>query len=296
MTTLNNNLNSAKCAKNDEFYTRIEDVVAELYHYRDHFQDKTVYLNCDDQSSAFWQYFSGRFDDLGLRRLVATKYPDGLQFRQDRDKGLQVIQLTGDGDFRSEECVELLKQSDIVVTNPPFSLFREYVAQLVEHDKKFVILGNMNAITYKEVWPLIKSNDLWLGSSHFNTGMYFKVPRDFAYGPKYKFAREIGGDQVARVAGIAWFTNLEHKKRHEELYLDDRRYVGHEDEYPTYDNYDAIEVSRVKDIPEDYDGVMGVPITFLDKWNPEQFELVDHMIPILHGITKYKRVLIRRVI
>ena len=306
----NANLHKARKARLDEFYTRIEDVEAELYHYRDHFQDKTVYLNCDDQSSAFWQYFSGRFDDLGLRRLVATKYPDGLQFRQDRGEGLQVIQLEGDGDFRSAECVEMLKQSGIVVTNPPFSLFREYVAQLIEHDKKFLILGNMNAITYKGVWPLIQGGQLWLGSTNFNNGMFFEVSPGWEYSASYNFPREMDGRPVCRVASICWFTNLDHARRHEELPLW-KRYTP--EEYPKYDNYDAINVNKVKEIPQDYDGVMGVPITFLDKFNPDQFEILGasdngavpdtmklshfkaHNEPYVGGKKVYKRIFVKRV-
>ena len=309
-TSSNLNLNLAKRTKNDEFYTRLEDVEAELVHYENHFRDKTVYLNCDDQDSAFWQYFSGRFDDLGLRRLVATKYPDGLQFRQDRDKGLQVIQLTGDGDFRSDECVELLKQSDIVVTNPPFSLFREYVAQLVEHEKQFLILGNINAVTYKEIFPLIKGGKVWPGMA-FNKAFTFAVPDSYF---SKTGERDEEGRQIVKVPAIAWFTNLDHRKRHEELDLI-RYYEGNEDAYPKYDNYDAIEVSRTKDIPADYEGVMGVPITFLDKWNPDQFDLlgiseqnvlggsnglwnsgsqVKH--PMVSGKRTYARVLLRRVV
>lgn len=310
--TGNSNLNGAKRAKNDEFYTRLEDVEAELVHYENHFRDKTVYLNCDDQDSAFWQYFSERFDDLGLRRLVATKYPEGLQFCQDRGEGLQVIQLTGDGDFRSDECVELLKQADIVVTNPPFSLFREYMAQLVEHDKKFLVISNLNAITYKEIFPLIRDGKAWIGATHFNTGMYFGVPDSFVYSSSYKFAREMDGHRVARVPGTMWFTNLNHKKRHEGLDLV-RYYEGNEAAYPRYDNYDAVEVSKVKDIPSDYEGVMGVPITFLDKHNLGQFEIVGcsdnglisddlklphfkrHNEPFAFGSKLYKRIFIRNL-
>ena len=177
MTTTNSNLNLARRAKNDEFYTRLEDVEAELVHYENHFRDKTVYLNCDDQDSAFWQYFSERFDDLGLRRLVATKYPEGVQFRQDRGEGLQVIQLEGDGDFRSDECVELLKQADIVVTNPPFSLFREFVAWATGGDVRYAVIGSTNAITYKEIFPLIRDNRLWLGATGNSNDMVFAVPK-----------------------------------------------------------------------------------------------------------------------
>ena len=296
MTSLNSNLHGAKRAKNDEFYTRLEDVEAELVHYENHFRDKTVYLNCDDQSSAFWQYFSERFDDLGLRRLAATKYPEGLQFRQDRDKGLQVIQLTGDGDFRSDECVELLKQADIVVTNPPFSLFREYVAQLVEYGKKFLVIGNMNAVTYREIWPRIQGGGLWLGVKHPKR---FQVPDD---APR-RASQGVNplGKREQQFGNIGWFTNLDHTRRHAELPLV-RKYTP--DEYPTYDNYDAINVNKVKEIPVDYDGVMGVPITFLDKFNPDQFEIVGldsddpsewvGCGPRVNGRAKYRRIFVKR--
>lgn len=284
--TGNTGLHAARKAKNDEFYTRIEDVEAELYHYRDHFRNKTVYLNCDDPRwSAFWRYFALNFQHLGLKRLLATHYTGVvapgqpsfmLEILRGRDEdpetgrigvdsGVQTP-LQGDGDFRSEECIELLKQSDIVVTNPPFSLFREYVAQLVEHGKKFLVVGNMNAITYKEIWPLIQGGQLWLGSTNFNSGVFFEVSPDWEYSASYKFPREMNGKPVCRVAGICWFTNLDHARRHEELPLW-KKYTP--EEFPRYDNYDAINVNKVKDIPVDYDGVMGVPITFLDKWNPE---------------------------
>lgn len=316
--TGNNNLHSARRAKNDEFYTRIEDVEAELYHYRDKFKDQTVYLNCDDPRwSAFWRYFALNFQHLGLKRLIATHYtgvvePGAPSFmleilrgrdedpatgRIGVDSGVETA-LEGDGDFRSDECVELLKQSDIVVTNPPFSLFREYVAQLVEHEKKFVVIGNMNAITYKENWPLIQANQMWLGATSFNTGMYFLVPEDFEYSASYKFEREMNGKAVGRVAGVCWFTNMDQPRRHDELPLW-KKYSP--EEYPRYDNYDAINVDKVKEIPVDYDGVMGVPITFLDKWNPEQFELVgfrygdDGKDLRVGGKTPYFRILLRKV-
>ena len=308
--TKNTNLHSAKRAKNDEFYTRLEDVEAELQHYPNAFRGKVVYLNCDDERSAFWKYFSQHFEELGLKELVATKYPEGLLFRLKTVGGtVEVVDMEGDGDFRSPECIEVLKRSDIVVTNPPFSLFRTLIEQLSEHGKEFLLLGNLNAVTYKEVWPLIQDGQLWLGSTSFNNGMYFGVSPDWEYSATYNFPREINGVQVCRVSSICWFTNLDNAKRHEELPLW-KRYTP--EEYPRYDNYDAIEVSKVKDIPADYDGVMGVPITFLDKWNPEQFEIIgctesegkgfsnglwtgDVAQPLVAGERKYKRILIRRI-
>lgn len=287
----NANLHKARKARQDEFYTRIEDVEAELYHYRDHFRGKTVYLNCDDPRwSAFWRYFALNFQHLGLERLIATHYTGvvapgeasyAIEILRGRDEdadgkigvdsGVQTP-LQGDGDFRSDECIELLKQSDIVVTNVPFSHFREYVAQLVEHEKQFLIMGSRNAITYKEIWPLIQVNRMWLGSP-LGT-VEFEVPVDNADPAKWGYREEVV-DGVTHyfqaMRHICWFTNLDHAKRHEELPLW-KRYTP--EEYPKYDNYDAINVDKVKDIPVDYDGAMGVPITFLDKWNPDQFELV----------------------
>ena len=283
----NTNLSAAKRAKNDEFYTQLTDIEKELRHYRKHFKDKTVLCNCDDPfESNFFKYFVLNFNRLGLKKLITTCYEGSAvaEYRNGKAKPYKAVvttvhdttgdggidmedvrnlfelgeneltQLEGDGDFRSEECLTLLDDADIVVTNPPFSLFREYVATLMEHQKKFIVIGNQNAITYKEIFPLLKDDDVWLGSTH---------PKEF-----------IQRDGTTKKFGnICWFTNLDIKKRHEELILV-KKYVGHEDEYPKYDNYDAIEVSRVANIPLDYDGVMGVPITFLDKYSSDQFEIL----------------------
>ena len=274
----NSNLHKARKARNDEFYTMLSDIENELRHYRDNFRGKVVYCNCDDaRESNFFKYFSMNFEFLGLKKLIATGYRKNcrgvkLVYDGDRngnrtvdDEEVQVTELEGDGDFRSEECVELLKQADIVVTNPPFSLFREYVAQLVKYDKKFLIIGNMNAITYKEIFPLIKNNKLWLG---FGTDSWYRVPDDFDDRPGVKIE---DGKKYFKVKS-RWFTNLDHKKRHEKLILTEKYDPA---KYPKYDNYDAINVDKVNDIPKDWDGVMGVPITFLDKYNPEQFEIVQ---------------------
>nr|WP_239665508.1 adenine-specific methyltransferase EcoRI family protein [Neisseria bacilliformis] len=270
----------------------------ELRHYKHHFKNKTVYCNCDDpRVSNFFHYFSHNFETLGLKKLMATCYKSQaadlfsqndseqavyLIYEGDKNGNrvpdpseIQVLPLQGDGDFRSEECIALLKQADIVVTNPPFSLFREYVAQLVEYGKKFLIIGNKNAITYKEIFPLIKDDKMWLGVTPMGTDMLFGVPEHYAEtlvqtkksGSSYRI---IDGEVKAR-AQACWFTNLDHDKRHEELIFY-KRYTP--EEYPHYDNYDAIEVSKVAEIPCDFEGVMGVPITFLDKYNPEQFELL----------------------
>lgn len=306
----NSNLHSAKRAKNDEFYTRLTDIEKELKHYKEHFRGKTVYCNCDDaRTSNFFRFFSLKFEDYGLKKLITTSYnPNGhgtvLVYEGDRngdhrvsDDEIHVSELKGDGDFRSEECVELLKEADIVVTNPPFSCFRSYVAQLVEYDKKFLIIGNNNAITYKEIFPLIKENKLWLGYSD-NKTMEFALPDSYE-----KWDRIENGQKIGKVPAISWFTNLQHSKRNEELILY-RRYTP--ENYPKYDNYDAIEVSKVADIPEDYYGVMGVPITFLGKYNPKQFEIVGiansarwigdlECFTIINGKKLYNRILIRKV-
>ena len=288
MAGKNSNLGAARRAKNDEFYTQLTDIEKELRHYRKHFKDKTVLCNCDDPfESNFFKFFVLNFDRLGLKKLIATCYEGSAvaEYRDGKakpykavvttvhdttgDGGVdmedvrnlfelgenELVELEGDGDFRSEECLALLDEADIVVTNPPFSLFREYVDVLMEHEKRFIIIGNVNAITYKEFFPLLKDDDVWLGSTH----------------PKEFIQRD---GTVKKFGNICWFTNLDIKKRHEELILV-KKYAGHEDEYPTYDNYDAIEVSKVVDIPSDYDGVMGVPITFLDKYSPDQFEILD---------------------
>ena len=294
----NENLSRAKAAKKDEFYTQLEDIERELAHYTAHFAGKVVLCNCDDpRVSNFFHYFAYSFDQLQLRRLVTTCYKSQsadlfskgdseraiwLEYTGQKDGGrvptveeIGLHQLAGDGDFRSPECIALLEQADIVVTNPPFSLFREYVAQLVEHGKKFLIIGNKNAITYKEIFPLIKENKLWVGYTPMGTDMLFDLPKETAeemlkegkVGSRYKI---VNGKVLGRSTSI-WFTNLDHNKRHEPLILY-RTYTP--DVYPHYDNYDAIEVSKTADIPADYDGVMGVPITFLDKYCPEQFEIV----------------------
>ena len=313
----NRNLQQARKAKKDEFYTQLADIEKELKHYKDQFRGKIVYCNCDDPyESNFFKYFAANFNALGLKKLITTSYSgspiagqqlplfeiEGLKeikpkdaeahrieinevpdFNKDGAIDLKDVEqllkytanvcapLKGNGDFRSEECIELLKQADIVCTNPPFSLFREYVAQLVEYDKKFLILGDQNAITYKEIFPLIKENKIWLGASIHNGDREFRVPDDYPLSAAgYRVDKE--GNKYIRVKGVRWFTNLDYKERHEELTLY-KKYTP--EEYPKYDNYDAIEVSKTSDIPMDYDGVMGVPISFLDKYNPDQFEIVS---------------------
>jgi len=303
---LNRNLHKANQAKKDEFYTQLIDIENELKHYKEQFRGKAVYCNCDDPfESNFFKYFAANFKALKLKKLITTSYNkspivggqlllfdveglkpsgkepfkieikevpdanddgainiDDVEHLLKHDKNT-AIPLRGSGDFRSDECIKLLKQADIVVTNPPFSLFREYVAQLVEYDKKFLILGNVNAITYKEIFKLIKDNKVWLGHCN-NRDKKFEVPE------YYEFDQVINGKKVKTVGAI-WYTNLEVLKRHEPLTLY-KKYSPKE--YPKYYNYEAIEISKITDIPQDYDGAMGVPVTFLDKYNPEQFEII----------------------
>lgn len=289
-TSLNRSLHAAKTTKQDEFYTRLSDIEKELKHYKAHFKGKVVLCNCDDPwVSNFFVYFSQNFKKLGLKKLITTCYRNSqpsmfsehqsekavwLEYTGEKNGGrvptpeeIGVKPLKDDGDFRSAECIELLKQADIVVTNPPFSLFREYVTQLVESDKKFLIIGNHNAITYKEIFKLIKDNKVWLG---YTQPVAFKVPDDYEM-REVRSWRDESGQNWRSLGNACWFTNLDIAKRHENLIL---YKTFNPDEYPQYDNYDAIEVSKVANIPVDYDGVMGVPITFLDKHNPEQFEIV----------------------
>jgi hypothetical protein len=291
--SLNRSLRTAKATKQDEFYTQLSDIEKELKHYQRQFTNKTVFCNCDDpRVSNFFKYFINNFEKLALKKLIATCYqndkPDlfsqnksdkGVYFEYSGEQKKQRLpdptkikprKLKGDGDFRSEECVNLLKQADIVVTNPPFSLFREYVEQLVIYKKKFLIIGNQNAITYKDVFKLIHENKIWLGASIHSGDREFGIPD---YYPLNAAGTRLDkdGNKFIRVKGVRWFTNLDYEERHEDLVL----YATYAPErYPTYDNYDAIEVSKTKEIPMDYAGPMGVPITFLDKYNPDQFEIL----------------------
>jgi hypothetical protein len=310
----NETLIKAGKAKNDEFYTQLSDIEKECRHYKEHFKGKTIFCNCDDPyESDFFKYFVIYFNHLGLKKLIATCYigsplantqlslfdhesaenkttksPHKIEITEMADenasalKGLPLVEyilrnrknaltrLQGDGDFRSSECIEILKESDIVVTNPPFSLFREYVSQLVEYEKKFLIIGNVNAISYKEIFQLIRGNKIWLGTDNGGT-KWFQVPPHYDIKTETRIKIE-NGIKYFSMGSIMWFTNLDHKKRHEELILF-RKY--NPSEYPKYDNYDAINVSKYIDIPVDYYGAMGVPVTFLDKYNPDQFEIIS---------------------
>lgn len=306
----NKNLNIAKKAKNDEFYTQLTDIENELIHYKNHFKDKIVYCNCDDYSkSNFFKYFYDNFHQLGLKKLISTNYIDqsiDLLFTKNIQKPtlaqytgntIDVQYLNGNGDFSSKECIDLLKQADIVVTNPPFSLFREYVAQLVEYDKKFIILGNMNAITYKDIFKLIKEDKLWIGPSIHSGDREFGVPPEYPLNSA-GYRNDDKGNNYIRVKGVRWFTNLDFAESHEDIILY-KKYNSQE--YPTYDNYDAINVNVTKDIPMDYAGVMGVPITFLDKYNPDQFEILGNEYDLniekgrgyINGKRLYSRLFIR---
>lgn len=344
----NSNLRRANKDKNDEFYTRLADIESELSHYKTEFKDKVVFCNCDDPfESNFFKYFAMNFNFLGLKKLICTCYRQSpiawaqlslfenehiivkteggkdpykieinevIDYNNDGAIDLADVRwllqnskntlsiLKGDGDFRSEECIELLKEADIIVTNPPFSLFREYVAQLFEYRKKFIIIGNQNAITYKEIFALLSTNKMWLGhkfgAQSFNVPMYYERNNTYME----------NGKKYAKFGNICWYTNLDTTKRHEELILY-RQYTP--EHYPFYDNYNAINIDKVTDIPCDYYGYMGVPITFLDKYNPNQFDILGimntgeenpgirypgtpHGRPLVNGVEKYLRILIRR--
>ena len=327
----NRNLHKAKSNKKDEFYTQLSDIENELRFYRRHFRGKVIYCNCDDpRVSNFFTFFSLQFRFLGLKKLITTCYKNqqrDMFSRNDAERAIWleyngtenataipfledigIHYLEGDGDFRSQECIELLKQADVVVTNPPFSLFREYVAQLMKYEKKFIIIGHQNAIGYKEIFPLIKDGKLWLGRTPRGRDMLFDVPEDYAQelvetrkeGSAYKI---VDGVVKGRLGSASWYTNLDYRQRHEDLILW-KRYSP--EAYPTYDNYDAINVNKVAEIPCDYDGEMGVPITFLNKHSPDQFEIVGMDRPLITQLTGkqsrfringkeiYARIVIRR--
>lgn len=346
----NSSLQAANKAKQDEFYTQLTDIEKELRHYTEHFRGKVVFCNCDDPyESNFFKYFALMFNKLELKKLIATCYNgspvsgnellldfgdtvddpkkvaykveitevidtngDGainladIQYLMQNDKNVISV-LKGNGDFRSEECIELLKQADIVVTNPPFSLFREYIAQLVEHNKKFLVIGNQNALTFKEIFPLLKDNKIWLG---YKAGdMSFTVPAYYE-ARETRYWQDENGQKWRSLGNICWYTNLDLPKRHEDLMLYKQYTI---EEFPNYDNYAAINVNKISDIPYDYDGVMGVPITFFDKHNPNQFDIIGATEsegkgfsnglwkseskvaqPLINGKRIYKRIFIRR--
>lgn len=314
----NANLHKAKDAKNDEFYTQLTDVAKELMHYKAHFKDKIVFCNCDDPTwSAFWKYFHLNFAELGLKKLISTHYDREeatykMEYTGGDDNDIEIgvkTPLEGNGDFRNKECLDLLDASDIVVTNPPFSLFREYVAVLMEYQKKFLIIGNRNALTYKEIFPLIRDNKLWLGNGFQNGNAYFRIPENT---DTSGYAKGVYDEttKLVKFRNCVWFTNMDVAKRHEKIILwESYSHI----KYPKYTAYDVIEVSKLANIPADYDGVMGVPITFIDAYNPEQFEIIgmaedngrgfsgvaakwDGSTPhcIINGKARYKRIFIRK--
>lgn len=311
-------LQKAKKSKSDEFYTQLSDIESELQHYKSHFKNKVVFCNCDDpRISNFYKYFAINFKELGLKKLIAACYRkqerdlfnteksengffyqySGAQSEKIEPSSNEIIHFNGDGDFRSSESIELLRQSDIVVTNPPFSLFREYIDQLVQYDKKFLIIGNVNAITYKEIFKLIQRNKAWLGINLGRGISGFIVPEHYElYGTEARIDNL--GNRIVSPNNCLWLTNLDTFKRHEDIALT-KRYLGNEVEYPHFDNYDGINVNKTQDIPLDYSGAMGVPITFLHKFNPEQFEIIkfrkgnDEKDLSINGECPYFRILVK---
>ena len=312
-------LQKAKESKSDEFYTQLCDIENELRHYKDQFRGKVIYCNCDDpRTSNFFKYFFLNFKELGLKKVIASCYrkqENDLFNTKELGSGVfyeysgtrpnktklgtsDVKHFKGDGDFRSSESIELLKQADIIVTNPPFSLFREYVEQLFKYDKKFLIIGNINAITYKEIFKLIKENKAWLGINLGRGISGFIVPEHYElYGTEARI--DSSGNRIISPNNCLWLTNLDTSKRHEDIPLT-KKYFGNEAEYPHYDNYDGININKTKDIPFDYPGAMGVPITFLHKYNPEQFEIIkfrkgnDEKDLSINGKCPYFRILIKK--
>lgn len=326
----NSDLNVAKSADKDEFYTSLKDIELEMPNYKDHFQDKVIYCNCDNpEHSAFWEYFHAHFAELKLKELISTHYvklPDNPLFCIDpnmftykmtysggNDDDITAgdkVRLSGNGDFRSAECIDILKSADIVVTNPPFSMFQEYIFTLMKYDKSFIVLGNMNAVTYKEVFPLIKDNKMWYGASIHSGDRKFYIPDDYPLDASI-CGIDDDGRRYVNVKGVRWFTNLDYVNHHTDLELSCTYSL---EDYPKLDNYAAINVGETEKIPNDYSGVMAVPITFLDKYNPDQFEIIGMTAswceteevrelklspnhrhePILNGEGIYKRLLIRR--
>lgn len=349
MASKNTALRKADKNKNDEFYTQLSDIEKEMRFYKEHFEGKVVYCNCDDPyESNFFKFFALNFNRLKLKKLISVSYANspvageevglfedqGKEYKITGKKAYKVVMsefkdvtgdgreslddvreiikhriryLKGDGDFRSDESIELLKEADIVCSNPPFSLFREYLAQLIQFDKKFIIIGNVNAITYKEVFPLVKGNKVWMGASIHSGDREFRVPESYPLNAA-GFRIDDKGRKYIRVKGVRWFTNLDYKERHEKLDLY-KEYIPAD--YPKYDNCDAINVDKTVEIPVDYDGIMGVPITFFDKYCPEQFEIIDGIgrysilnneetkkaglyLSMVNGKAKYFRILIKR--
>ena len=291
----NRSLINAKKAKNNEFYTQLSDVEKELKHYEDFFNGKKILCNCnDDKWSAFFKYFSMNFEHLGLEQLVCVSYNEnghGKKYTYNSNMEFNETELNGNGSFSSDECVELLKDCDVVVTNPPFSLFRDFVALLQQYEKKFLIIGNQNAVTYKEIFPYFKNNEMWYGLSIKSGDRAFYVPDNYELKAS-GCGIDNDGKRYIRVQGVRWFTNIPHGKQNQPLDLY-KKYNA--EEYPKFDNYNAINVNKTSDIPMDYDGVIGVPITFLDKYCTTQFEIVGKILcPIVNGKKVYYRILIKK--
>ena len=317
----NIDLSLARDSKCDEFYTQYEDIESELQNYLTHFNNKVVYCNCDDPyQSNFAQYFMDNFTKLGLKKLIVSSYDNqseelftsseaskAIWFEIDSPlrvgtsvEEIELKSFVGNGDFRSAECVELLREADIICTNPPFSLFREFLSQLVEYQKEYLIIGNMNAITYRDSFELIMSGKMWLGPSITSGDREFRIPDSYpvtAAGSRFDAET---GQKFIRVKGVRWFTNIDHSLRHRVLELDK---LFSPSIYPLYDNANVVDISKTKDIPKDYDGLMGVPISFLDKWNPDQFEILGiansarwigyPCLTVIDGVKKYNRIIIR---
>ena len=301
----NKKLQNAKATKNDEFYTQYNTIADEIGHYRKQLEGQVIYCNCDDPTwSEFWRYFHSNFYSLKLKKLIATHYQENSEpsyamiYEGGDDFNMNagdVIEIKGNttivngeevfytaGDFRSDDCIKLLREATVVTTNPPFSLFRQYISQLIEYDKKFIILGNQNASTYKEVFPLIKENKVWYGASIHSGGVDFRMPDNYETYSSNVFVKD--GHHYINLSGIRWFTNLDVKYRHDGLWHKNGQfnnaiahcyYEGREDYYASYEDFDAINVESTDEIPIDYSGVMGVPITWLDKYNPVEFELLE---------------------
>lgn len=302
-------LEKAKYNKRDEFYTQLSDIEKELSYYQDYFKGKTVYCNCDDvKSSNFFKYFVLNFKSLGLKKLICACFKDSNLFKHQcgyyyeytgSELDLTKIKnFKGNGDFRSTESIEILKNADVVVTNPPFSLFREYISQLIKYDKKFLIISNVNAITYKEVYNLIKDNKLWLGINMGRGISGFIVPENYKlYGQETKINEQ--GEKIISPNNCTWLTNINNSKYQKYINLTEK-YLGNEIKYPRYDNFDGIHIDKTKNIPKDYDGVMGVPITFLHKFNPNQFEIIqfrkgnDGKDLRINGKTPFFRILVKK--
>lgn len=304
-------LNIAQANKKDEFYTQLKDIEKELVYYKEHFRKKIVYCNCDDpRVSNFAVFFKNHFKEFGLRKLICSCCNNDMLDAKDIGSATYmeyvgtkasetILKLCGDGDFRSRECLDFLRKADIIVTNPPFSLFRDFISKIVEYDKKFLIIGNVNAISYKECFQLMKENKMWLGQSIHSGDREFRVSDDYPLNAANSRV-DLFGNKFVRVKGVRWFTNLNYEGRYQELKLT-KHYVP--EYYPKFDNFDAISVAKTSEIPIDYFGIMGVPITYLDKFNPKQFEIVGNEYTLnivggrayLNGKRMYSRIFIRRI-